>query len=85
VPTRRQALHERRQDLLDALRVLLVPLVLGVHHEAGVDDFSFGHERQDGDLRFFPPVLRAERHDAALLGRADFVTDVDPEAFEQRR
>ena len=56
----RQALHECRQDLLDAARVGLVPLVLGVHHQARVHDLALGDEGEDGDLGFFLAVLRAE-------------------------
>ena len=78
-------LVEGGQDLLDALRVLLVPLVLGVHHQAGVDDLALGDERQHRDPRLLLPVARGERDDAALVGRAHLGADVDPQALEQRR
>ena len=81
----REALHERGQDVLDALPVGVEPLVLGVHHRAGVHHSPLRDERQDRDPRLFLAVARGERDDAALVGRPHLGPDVDPQAFEEGR
>ena len=63
----------------------LEPLVLGVHHRAGVHHPPLRDERQDRDPRLFLPVARGERDDAALVGRPHLGPDVDPQALEEGR
>ena len=74
-------LRERGQDLLDRARVRLVPLVLGVHHRAGVHDLALGDERQDRDPRLLAPVARRRARRRRPGRGAHLGADVDPRGF----
>ena len=80
---RGQVPGEEGQDLLDALRVLLVPLVLGGHDLAGVDHLALVDEGQHGDPGFLRAVAAPEGHHPALVGRAGLGADVDAQALEE--